>query len=125
MKTKFRAAIAALLLALCLAPAADAAVIRVVVVQVENMEAYVKELEKGQAILKKLGAVQQLRVWRARFAGPETGTIVVLVEFPDLAALAEDDKKTNASAEFQTWIKNLAKQRKIVSDSLYDEVKVP
>lgn len=125
MKTKFRVAFAALLLALCFASAADAAVMRVVVVQVENVEAYVKELEKGQAILKKTGAVQQLRVWRARFAGSEAGTVVVTVEFPDLAAVAEDDKKTNGSADFQAWMKNLAKQRKIVSDSLYDEVKVP
>ena len=87
------------------------------------VDAYVKEVEKGQALIKKLGGSAVLRVWRARFAGNEAGTVVVSVEYPDLVTYANDDKKLNVAPEYQTWMKGLAKIRKITSDSLYEELK--
>jgi hypothetical protein len=124
MKTKAFALLAVLLVSTFPATEARATVLRVVVVQTENMEGYMKELERGQAILKKAGSVQTLRVWRARYAGADAGSIVVSIEFPDLVTMAADEKKLNDNAEFQTWIKALGKMRKIVSDSLYDELPV-
>jgi hypothetical protein len=38
-----------------------------------------------------------------------------------MAALADAYAKTNASPDYQNWIKDLDKIRKIVSDSLYTE----
>ena len=121
MKTKHLLVLAALFAALCLASSAHATLQRVVVIQTDNVDAYVKELQKGQDLLNKMGSVQKLRVWRPRFAGTDAGTITVCIEYANLAAMAEDDKKVGAHAEFQAWLKQLGKMRKIISDSLYEE----
>ncbi len=124
---KSRAAVALLgvTLLLCastLARGAQATVLRVIVVETDNVGAYVQEIERGKAMLKRLGSRAEIRIWQARFAGPQAGTVVVSVEFPSLTAFAEDDAKVSADSEYQTWLKGLDKIRKIVSDSLYNEL---
>jgi hypothetical protein len=103
--------------------AADQVTLRVAVIKTDNADAYVKELAKGQALLKKLGSSAIIRVWRARFAGDNAGSIVVSVEYPSLMAMAKDEATVEANADYQTWIKGLDKLRTIVSDSLYNELK--
>ncbi|MFY9844958.1 MAG: hypothetical protein WAK23_17750 [Terriglobales bacterium] len=71
--------------------------------------------------MKSLGVQAQTRVWQARFAGPETGAVVVSIEYPSMAAFADAVAKTNASSDYKTWLKGLDKVRKIVSDSLHSE----
>jgi hypothetical protein len=102
---------------------ADSVVLRVVVVQTDNAEGYLKEIEKGKALLKRLESPAVIRVWRARFAGENAGAVVVSVEHPNMAAFAKDDAKIAADGEYQAWLKGLDKFRKIVSDSLYSELK--
>jgi hypothetical protein len=104
-------------------PLAADTVARVVVVQTDNADAYVKELERGKSILERLQSPGKIRVWRARFAGNAAGSVIVTVEYPSLAAIADDDAKDAKDPEFQTWLKGLDKIRKIVSDSLYTELK--
>ncbi len=122
--------IAVSLVCLLLAPvlssallAADRAVVRVVVVKTDDAAAYVSEVEKGRALLKRLGTSGVIRVWRARFAGDNTGSVVVAIEYASLAAFAKDDATVSANAEFQTWIKGLDKLRTVVSDSIFEELK--
>jgi hypothetical protein len=103
--------------------AAERVALRVVVVKTDNPDAYVKEIEKGKALLKRIGSGVQLRVWRAQFAGENAGAIVVAAEYPNLAALAKDYAAVSADAEYQAWLKGLDKIRTIVSDSLYEELK--
>ena len=103
------------------AVAQKATVLRVVVVKTDDPAAYAQELEKGKQIMKSLGIQGQTRVWQARFAGPEAGMVVATIEYPNMAAFADASVKTNASSDYQTWIKGLDKIRKIVSDSLYTE----
>ena len=103
--------------------AADQVTLRVVVVKTDNADAYVKEIAKGQALLKKLGSSAIVRVWRARFAGENAGAVVVSVEHPSLMAMAKDDATVQADAEYQTWLKGLDKLRTVVSDSIYSELK--
>lgn len=98
-------------------------VIRVLVVKTDNPAAYVKELETGKAILKKMKATGEIRVWRASFAGTETGTMVVVIEWKDLSAFAADGKKVSSSEEMAEWVKGLDSVRTILSDSLYNELK--
>ena len=105
-----------------LAMGAEPTVLRVIVIETENVDAYVKEVERGKAMLKSRGSPAELRIWRASFAGPQAGTVVVSVEYPSLTALAEDYAKLSADSEYQTWLKGLDKIRKIVSDSLYNEL---
>jgi hypothetical protein len=114
-----------ILLVVCLASSAafaqKATVLRVVVVKTEDPAAYTAEIEKGRQLMKSLGIQGQTRVWQARFAGPEAGMVVATIEYPSMAAFADAVAKTNASSEYQAWIKGLDKVRKIVSDSLYSE----
>lgn len=123
MKSKLSLLVVLLLASSFFASAAHATVLRVVTIQTDNTEAYVKEIGNGQALLKKLGSTAILRVWRARFAGPDAGTVVVSIEYADLVTFAAEDKKVSADPDYQAWLKGLAKIRKIVSDSLYDELK--
>jgi|GEM_PF-1185179 len=100
-------------------------VIRVLVVKTDNPAAYVKELDTGRAILKKLKSTGEIRVWRASFAGPDTGMVVVTIEWKDLADFAADSKKTENSKEMREWIAGLDSVRTILSDSLFNELKSP
>ncbi len=126
MQRKFVALLFCLVLLLSAATpllAAGRVVLRVLMVKSEDPDGYVKELEKGKALIKRLGSSAVLRVWPARFAGENAGAIVVSAEYPSLAAMAKDEAAVDADAEYQAWIKGIAKMRTIVSDSLYTEMK--
>jgi ABC-type sugar transport system substrate-binding protein len=97
-------------------------VLRVVVIKTDDVNAYLQQLEKGKEIMKKLGLVEQIRVWQATFAGPEAGSVVAAIEYPSMAALADADTKTRGDKDYQAWLKDLAKIRKIVSDSIFKEL---
>ncbi len=114
-------AVALLLVASTPALAADT-VLRVVVVQTDDVDGYVKQLEEGEALLKKMGSPGLLRIWRASFAGPDAGSVVVSIEYESLQALAADMALLTANAEVQTWLKGLDEIRTILSDSIYREL---
>lgn len=114
----------AVMLVLCLfgGIVAQAATLRVVVVETPDTDAYVKALEKGLALLKSKGGTGTTRVWKARFAGDDAGAIVVSVEYASLEALAKDDAMMATDPELRAWLQSLDKLRKIVSDSIYTEL---
>ncbi len=119
------ALIASATLALCLAGtalAASTAWIRVINVKSDNVSAYMAELDKGRAMMKRLGINSTLHVYKATFAGPNTGSIVVTQEYPTWAALADAQTKTAGDPEFSAWLKNLDSVRTITSDALYREL---
>ncbi len=97
-------------------------VLRAVVVQTDQLATYLQEIEKGKALMKKVGVTPNIRVWQARFAGPNAGNVVVAVEFESMAAFAAADQKLTGSTEYMDWIKSLEKIRKVISDSLYSEL---
>jgi hypothetical protein len=115
----------AILLLVCVASSAAFAqkttVLRVVTVKTDNPAAYAQEIEKGRQIMKSLGVQQIKRVWQARFAGPEAGAVVVSIEYPSMDAFTDDYKKTNTRSDYQNWLKDLDKVKKIVSDNIYTE----
>ena len=102
---------------------ADASVLRVVVVETSDVSAYMSSLGKLRATLQRLGSKSTVRAWRARFAGPNAGSIVVAVEYADMAAFAAEDAMIRSDAEYQSTLKGMDQVRKIVSDSLYEELK--
>jgi hypothetical protein len=62
-------------------------------------------------------------VWRATYAGPDTGTLIVTVEVPDLATLAKiEDAVTKPGSAVGATMKRIEAIRKITSDSLYEEI---
>ena len=116
-------ALAAALAVLAYASSAQAAVSRVIIVDTADAAAYLKNLDKVRAMNTRLGNKGVIRTWRARFAGPQTGALVVVIEYADMNTFAAEDTKLRGDAEFQSLQKELDKTRKIVSDSLYDEMK--
>ncbi len=95
---------------------------RVVVIKTDNVAAYVQQIDRGKEIQKKLGVPTHIRVWQATFAGPNAGTVVVAMEYADMAAFADAYTKINADPDYRAWLKDLDKIRTIVSDSLYKEL---
>jgi hypothetical protein len=124
MKSKLGALFAMLVFVSALASNVHATVLRVVVVETDNVADYVKELEKGKALLKQLGSPGVIRVWQARFAGPNAGQVVVSIEYADMKTYVADYDKIMADSGYVGWLKGLGKIRKVVSDSVYDELKV-
>jgi hypothetical protein len=102
------------------AVAADTAVSRVIVVQTADVPGYVHEVETLQALLKKANVPATLRVWRASYAGSDTGSIVVTVEVPNLAGIAKIEDSLRTNPDLAAEMKKISGMRKIVSDSLYD-----
>jgi hypothetical protein len=100
--------------------AADTAVSRVIVVQTADVPGYVHEVETLQALLKKVSQPATLRVWRASYAGADTGTIVVTVEVPSLAAIAKLEDTIRTNPDLSAEMKKISAMRKIVSDSIYE-----
>jgi hypothetical protein len=106
-----------------LANTADATVLRVVVVETNDVTAYMGQLNTLRASMQRLGSKSTVRAWRARFAGPNAGSIVVAVEYADMATFAAEDSMIAKDTEYQATLKSMSQMRKIVSDSLYEELK--
>jgi len=113
---------AMLVLSLLGVVSAQAATLRVVVVEASDADGYLAAMEQGKALLKSKGSTGVIRVWKASYAGEAEGSIVVSVEFPSLEALAKDDALLSSDAEVMAWLKSLDKYRKIVSDGIYTEL---
>ena len=93
---------------------------RVIVVQTADVPGYVHEVETLQGLLKKAGVPATLRVWRASYAGADTGSIVVIVEVPNLAGIAKIEDSLRTNPDLAAEMKKINGMRKIVSDSLYE-----
>jgi hypothetical protein len=106
-----------------LASSAEATVLRVVVVETNDVAAYMGQVNTLRASMQRLGSKSTVRVWRARFAGPNAGSIVVAVEYADMATFAKEDSMIASDAQYQATLKTMSQMRKIVSDSLYEELK--
>jgi len=102
--------------------AANGEWLRVINVKTDNVAAYVQELDKGRAMMKRLGVNVTTRIWRATYAGPNTGMIVVSQEYPSWQAFVDAQGKTTADPQFSAWLASLDKIRTIISDSIYREL---
>ena len=100
--------------------AANPTTLRVIVVQTADVPAYIHEVDTLQALYKKIGQMITIRVWRATYAGPDTGTLVVSVELPNFMALAKVNEIVQTNQEVAAEMKKINGMRKIVSDSLYE-----
>lgn len=99
------------------------ATLRVIAVQTNDIKTYRHEVDTLQSEFKKEGLPVTLRVWRATYAGPDTGTIIVTVEVPDLATLAKiGEAVAKPNSALGATMKRIDALRKIASDSLYEEI---
>jgi hypothetical protein len=120
---RFKMGLIGLVAALLYVGVANATTLRVVVVQTTDVTAYVKGIEDGKALLKKKGSPGQIRVWQATYAGDNAGAVIVSVEYPNIEALAKDYTLMHTDADLRAWLQGLGKIRKVVSDSIYEELK--
>ena len=81
--------------------AAEPPVLRVIVVETPDVKAYRHELDKLLVLERTVVPELTIRVWRARFAGAEAGTLIVASEVPSLAALAKIDEFGRTNPEYQ------------------------
>ncbi len=122
-------ALAITLTALIAAPtpakAQGPAVTQVLIVNVEpkDMDAYMVFVKRAQGIVKKLG-LPGFQVLQATMAGEGTGSLAIVIENENLATLASNQGKTQASAEWQKMISDIQKKgiSRIVSNSLWIDV---
>ncbi len=97
-------------------------VARVIVIQTNDVSAYLHEVTALQELFKKAGSPLNLRVWRATFAGNEAGTIIVDIEYPNFAALAKGYELQRTNPDIVAAMKKIGGMRKIVSDNLYEQI---
>ena len=116
--------LAAMGLALVSAAALPAStVLRVIAIQTSDIKTYRHEVDTLQGEFKKEGLPVTLRVWRATYAGPDTGTIIVTVEVPDIGTLAKiEEAVMKPNSALGATMKRIEAIRKIASDSLYEEL---
>lgn len=107
------------------ATAAEPTMMRVIVVQTADAPAYLHELAALKAIYNKLGGTYTLRVWRATYAGTDTGAVVVTIEYANIQAFAKLQGILHTNQEVAAEMKKLSGLRAVLSDSLYDELTEP
>jgi hypothetical protein len=61
----------------------------------------VKFAKRAEAIAKSLGTQGKQRMFNVAFGGPTSDHIIIVVEFPNMTALAENSAKMSASPEYQ------------------------
>lgn len=99
-------------------------VIQVVTVQVQpgKLDAYKAEVKKLAGALARLGSPATVRMWRTTAAGPNTGAVIVGVEYPNAEAWAADQPKLEADAEWQQSLARLPGLRTVLSMSLWKDI---
>ncbi len=70
----------------------------------------------------KLSPEMVMRAWQATFAGTQTGTVIVSLEYSgSISAFATAWEKTLGDKQMAAWLRGLGELRELVSDSLYRE----
>ncbi len=117
-------AVAGLAMAKPAAAAHHEAVIQVVTVDVKpgKLEKYQKQVKKLAGIMERLGSRGSLRMWRATTGGPDTGQILVALEFANAAAWAADTTKMQNDEEWQKTISGLDDLRTVESNSVWRDI---
>lgn len=79
--------------------------------------------KRAMTLTKQLGSTGMQRVWTSTLAGPNTGTMVVAVEYPSFVSMAESQAKVGSSPEWQQFIDDFAAAgMRVTSSSVSVEV---
>jgi hypothetical protein len=126
---RVRGVIVALFVALlAMPPAASAAhhekVLQVVAVQVKpgKLEDYRKQVAKLRAVIDRVGASSTLRMWNATQAGPNTGTVLVALEWKNADTWAAESGKVQGDPEWQKIVSGLHEIRTLAGSALWREI---
>jgi hypothetical protein len=103
--------------------AAESSTLRVVVVDTKDLKAYLATLGEVKRLTATAAPKMVVRAWQASYAGPDTGAIIVSVEHPgSMSKFASAWESMMADAQIAQKMGELGNLRKVVSDSIYQEL---
>ena len=99
-------------------------VTQVVVLDVgANMQKFIELSKRVAAIATKIQDPGHARYWLSTWGGPDSGHVIIAIEYPSLVSLAESEAKMNASPEFAKWLVDVqASGIKQLSNSVVTEL---
>ena len=93
-----------------------------VAVKPGKLEDYQEAVEELRSVMERLGSPGVVRMWRATVAGPDSGNVIVGVEYPNQDSWAADTTKLQADEEYQDIIDDLHKIRRIESNAMWRDI---
>ncbi len=69
-----------------------------------NLPGFLDQVKKIRSLNEKLGNKGEMRVFQATLAGDQTGSVYVMVSYPDIVTLAQAGQRLTSSSEFQEII---------------------
>ncbi len=88
-----------------------------------NTDALLAHKVSNEKIFKRLGIDAKRRYLQASLAGPTSGTVAVVIEYPSLSAMAAAQEKLQADPEWQSYIDKITKAGLTVqSNSIWVEM---
>ena len=102
-----------LAVALCAAPAVSLAadpppITQAVVINTNGQtDLLLSHAKKNEAIFKRLGIEARRRYLQATLAGESTGSVAVVIEYPNLAAMAAAQAKLQNDKEWQAYVDSI------------------
>ena len=107
-----------------IAPAQAPKVSSVIRVDVNNdVPGFLEIAQKFRALAGKLDRKSTIRVWQSTLAGPETNSIIVVVEYANLVQMAEEVTANNENEEWLALVQEFqGKGYSILSNSLVQEI---
>ena len=84
------------------------AVLQAVVIDTNgNTDALLADAKKNEKIFERLGIKAQRRYLRATLAGDESGSIAVIIDYPNLESFAAAQAKLQNDSEWQAYIQKI------------------
>ena len=79
--------------------------------------------KRAREITEQHGGTGSQRVWLSTLAGPNTGSVIVAVEYPSMVSMAQSQAKVNPTPEWQKFIDDFQKSgMRVLSSSLSFEI---
>jgi hypothetical protein len=87
-----------------------------------RMQDYQKAVKQLQGVMTRLGGGATVRMWNVTAGGPDSGSTVVGVQYPNAAAWASLSEKSRQDAEWQKIVAGLDGIRTIKSVSILKDI---
>ena len=87
-----------------------------------DLPGFLAQMQRGRAINERLETTGTARVFQSTLAGPNVGSVIIAVEYPNLPAMAAATATQNADPEWQQFVRDMVTNYRIVSNSLSIDV---
>ena len=99
-------------------------VVQVVTVRVEpgELDAYLKQVKKLMGVMSRLGSSGKVRAWNTTAGGPDTGSVIVGIEYPNQEAWAKDGPRIQNDSEWRAIVDDLHEIRTLEGSSIWRDI---